>query len=143
MPRSVWLCVVALLIPAFQASTLAVEADRPNIVLIMADDLGLECLQCYGGTSYRTPHLDQLAAEGLRFTHAYSQPLCTPTRVQLMTGRYNHRNWISFGISIRKSELSGICFATPAIEPASPASGNCSRTIRRTFRMRTGDAASG
>jgi arylsulfatase A len=98
MPRSVWLFVVALLIPAFQPSGLAAESDRPNIVLIMADDLGLECLQCYGGMSYQTPRLDQLAAEGLRFTHAYSQPLCTPTRVQLMTGRYNHRNWISFGI---------------------------------------------
>jgi arylsulfatase A-like enzyme len=73
-------------------------ADKPNIVLIMADDIGIEGFGCYGGTSYQTPRIDDIAARGLRFTHAYSQPLCTPTRVQLMTGRYNHRNWKYFGI---------------------------------------------
>ena len=71
---------------------------RPNIVLIMADDLGIEGLGSYGGSSYETPHLDRLASQGVRFTHAYSQPLCTPTRVQIMTGKYNHRNWKAFGI---------------------------------------------
>lgn len=75
----------------------ASAADRPNIVLIMADDLGVEGLNCYGGTSYRTPRLDQLAAEGMRFTHAHAQPLCTNTRIQLMTGLYNNRNWLYFG----------------------------------------------
>jgi len=75
----------------------AESAERPNIVLIMADDLGVEGLNCYGGASYRTPRLDRLAAEGLRFTHAYAQPLCTNTRIQLMTGLYNHRNWLYFG----------------------------------------------
>ncbi len=64
----------------------------------MADDVGIEGFGCYGGTSYKTPHIDALAAGGLRFTHAYSQPLCTPTRVQIMTGKYNHRNWMYFGI---------------------------------------------
>lgn len=73
------------------------HAEKPNILLIMADDIGIEGLSCYGGTSYRTPRLDALAAEGIRFTHAYSQPLCTPTRVQIMTGKYNHRNWLYFG----------------------------------------------
>jgi arylsulfatase A-like enzyme len=73
-------------------------APPPNIVLIMADDLGYECLGCYGGASYRTPHLDQLARTGVRFTHAYATPLCTPTRLQLMTGQYNFRNWRAFGI---------------------------------------------
>lgn len=76
----------------------ALAADRSNIVLVMADDLGIECLNCYGGSSYQTPHLDKLAQGGMRFTHAYSQPLCTPTRVQIMTGRYNHRNWVAFGL---------------------------------------------
>jgi arylsulfatase A-like enzyme len=71
---------------------------KPNIVLIMADDLGIEGLGCYGGQSYKTPHLDKLAETGLRFTHAYAQPLCTPTRLEIMTGKYNHRNWLAFGI---------------------------------------------
>lgn len=78
---------------------LATAVDLPkNIVLIMADDLGIEGLGCYGGTSYSTPNLDRMAADGLRFTRAYSQPLCTPTRLEIMTGRYNQRNWQSFGI---------------------------------------------
>jgi arylsulfatase A len=70
---------------------------RPNIILIMADDLGYECLSCNGGQSYKTPRLDQMAKTGMRFEHCYSQPLCTPSRVQIMTGRYNHRNYKSFG----------------------------------------------
>jgi len=70
----------------------------PNVVLIFADDVGVEAFGCYGGTSYSTPNLDALAAEGMRFTHCYSQPLCTPSRVKLMTGKSNLRNYISFSI---------------------------------------------
>jgi arylsulfatase A len=88
------LAVCGMLLLSFLASA---HAKAPNIILIMADDLGVEGLNCYGGTSYRTPRLDRLAAEGLRFTHAYAQPLCTNTRVQLMSGQYNHRNWLYFG----------------------------------------------
>ncbi len=70
---------------------------QPNIVLVMADDLGTEGLGCYGGLDYQTPNLDALAREGVRFSHCYSQPLCTPSRVQIMTGRYNQRNYTMFG----------------------------------------------
>ena len=72
-------------------------SDRPNIILIMADDLGYECITANGGQSYQTPVLDRLATAGMRFEHCHSQPLCTPTRVQLMTGRYNVRNYLNFG----------------------------------------------
>lgn len=72
-------------------------AERPNIVLIMADDFGYECLGCNGSLSYKTPVIDGLAKTGLRFTHCYSQPLCTPSRVQIMTGKYNFRNYQAFG----------------------------------------------
>ncbi|MBI1368009.1 MAG: sulfatase-like hydrolase/transferase [Planctomycetes bacterium] len=72
-------------------------ARQPNIVFILADDLGYECLSCDGGGPYKTPTLDNLAATGVRFTNVHAQPLCTPSRVQLMTGRYNSRNYISFG----------------------------------------------
>ena len=78
-------------------ASIAVAVDRPNIILILADDLGYETLGANGGTSYQTPALDQLAASGMRFNQCYAQPLCTPTRVQLMTGRSNARNYISFG----------------------------------------------
>lgn len=73
-------------------------ARKPNVVLIMADDFGYECVTANGGESYRTPHLDRLAATGMRFERCFVQPLCTPTRVQLMTGIYNVRNYIEFGL---------------------------------------------
>ena len=76
----------------------ALSVDQPNIVLIMADDMGYECVRANGGESYHTPHLDQMAATGVRFEHCYSQPICTPSRVQLMTGHYNHRNYVKFGV---------------------------------------------
>ena len=73
----------------------------------MADDIGIECFGSYGGTSYKTPNIDRLASTGLRFTHAYSQPLCTPTRLEIMTGRENHRNWMYFGIMPPKEKTFG------------------------------------
>jgi arylsulfatase A len=73
-------------------------ARQPNVILIMADDLGYETLACNGGQSYQTPALDRLAATGMRFEHCYVQPVCTPTRVELMTGMSNARNYIRFGV---------------------------------------------
>ncbi|MGX7895780.1 sulfatase-like hydrolase/transferase [Tsuneonella sp. HG222] len=65
---------------------------QPNIVFIMADDLGYADLSCYGRQDYRTPVLDGLAAQGVRFTQAYANSaVCTATRVALMTGRYQYR----------------------------------------------------
>ncbi|MDR2849709.1 MAG: sulfatase-like hydrolase/transferase [Verrucomicrobiota bacterium] len=72
-------------------------AERPNIVLILADDFGYECIGANGGTSYPTPNIDRLAANGMRFENCFVQPLCTPTRVQLMTGLSNIRNYTVFG----------------------------------------------
>jgi arylsulfatase A len=83
-------------------TTPALAASKPNIVVILADDLGYECITTDGGESYQTPHIDKLAAGGMRFDRGYSQPLCTPTRVQLMTGRYNVWNYTSFGELARK-----------------------------------------
>ena len=73
------------------------DDDRPNIILIMADDMGYECLSCYGSTSYQTPVLDKLASEGIQFNQCISQPLCTPSRVKIMTGLYNYKNYDYFG----------------------------------------------
>jgi arylsulfatase A len=89
--------VALLALVAVGAGVVAAERP-PNIVLILADDLGYECVGANGGTSYRTPVLDKLAATGMRFEHCYVQPLCTPTRVQLMTGLSNVRNYIHFGL---------------------------------------------
>jgi len=70
---------------------------RPNVILIMADDMGYECLSIYGSLNYQTPELDKLASQGIRFEHCISQPLCTPSRVKIMTGMYNYRNYRHFG----------------------------------------------
>jgi len=74
------------------AGTCTVEAaDPPNFVVLLADDLGAKELGCYGHPTHRTPQLDKLASEGLRFRTCYAMPLCSPTRVLLMTGRYAFR----------------------------------------------------
>ena len=66
----------------------AAAADKPNIVVIMADDLGWMDLHCYGNEKVDTPHLDQLAREGMRFTDGYAaSPVCSPTRAAMMTGQ--------------------------------------------------------
>lgn len=66
----------------------------PNIILILADDVGYEIPTSNGGQSYQTPKIDQMASEGLRFTQCHAAPLCTPSRVMLLTGKYNFRNYI-------------------------------------------------
>lgn len=77
----------------FMVSAQAAHATpRPNIVLIVGDDLGAMDLGCYGSKFHRTPNLDKLAAEGLRFTQAYAAaPVCSPTRVALITGQHPAR----------------------------------------------------
>jgi len=90
------LALLCLLSCSYSVSLCADE--RPNIVLIMADDFGYECLSCNGSLDYETPYLDRLAAEGVRFEHFHSQPICTPTRVKLMTGLSNRRNYVRFGL---------------------------------------------
>jgi arylsulfatase A-like enzyme len=72
--------------------------QRPNIILILADDLGYEVLPAYGNQIHHTPALDRMAAGGMVFENAHAMPLCTPSRVQLMTGKYNFRNYIGFGL---------------------------------------------
>ncbi len=70
----------------------APPSPPPNILFILADDLGWGDLSCYGRPDYQTPNLDRLAAQGMRFTNAYSAaPVCTPTRVAFQTGRYPAR----------------------------------------------------
>ncbi|MCZ6674269.1 MAG: sulfatase-like hydrolase/transferase [Verrucomicrobia bacterium] len=87
--------------------TLQAQDRPPKVVLIMADDMGCECLGTYGSTSYQTPNLDRMAAKGVRFDHGYSTPLCTPSRNQIMTGRYNCFNYLEFGYLDPKESTFG------------------------------------
>lgn len=92
----------------------ASAATRPNIILILADDLGYGDVGAYDPHSkIPTPHLDRLAAQGMRFTDAHSpSAVCTPTRYALLTGRYAWRTWLKSGV------LDG--FDPPLIEPGRP-----------------------
>ena len=77
-------------------------SQRPNILIFYIDDLGWKDLACYGSDFYETPHLDQLAREGMRFTDAYATcPVCSPSRASLLTGKYPARlgvtDWIDWG----------------------------------------------
>jgi len=84
------LLLVAILIPTSGLRT--ESAPRPNIVLILADDIGYGDVGCYGATKVRTPHVDRLATEGLRFTDGHAaSATCTPSRYALLTGEYAWR----------------------------------------------------
>lgn len=90
---------VFLILETTAREVLAEKPDsRPNIILIMADDIGYECFGCYGSSQYRTPNIDRMAKNGMLFTHCYSQPLCTPSRVKIMTGISNVRNYSAFSV---------------------------------------------
>ena len=89
-----------LLLLAAGGSAAAVAPEKPNIVFIMADDVGDQAIGCYGGQSYATPRVDALAGGGVRFRHCYSMPVCHPSRIAIMTGKYPFRvgspRWGSF-----------------------------------------------
>ncbi len=70
---------------------------KPNIILILGDDVGYEVPTCDGGQSYETPFLDNLAAEGIRFTQCQACPNCSPSRIELLTGKYGFRNYTEWG----------------------------------------------
>lgn len=88
-----------LLLAVALAPSLSAQDPKPlNIVLVMADDSAADNYGCYGSTFFKTPRLDELASTGARFTHCYSEPVCTASRVKIMTGRDNIRNYVAFGV---------------------------------------------
>jgi arylsulfatase A-like enzyme len=94
MSRRPFLCALVALVLAVCVAPAGRAAGpaRPNVVLILIDDMGYADLGCMGGKDVRTPNIDRLAREGVKLTHFYSAaPVCTPTRAALMTGRYQQR----------------------------------------------------
>jgi arylsulfatase A len=90
MMKCVMTAALASLV-VFCGQAAAADADkpaRPNIIFVLADDLGIDGVSVYGGQTHLTPHIDALAASGTRFTTCYGAPLCGPSRCELMTGRY-------------------------------------------------------
>lgn len=83
---------------------------RPNIVLILGDDIGYEIPTSDGGSSYQTPNIDKIAANGMRFTQCFTAPLCSPSRFLIMTGKYNYRNYTAWGIMNPNEKTLGTLF---------------------------------
>lgn len=74
----------------------ATKKSKPNIILVLVDDLGKEWISCYGAQDVKTPNIDKLADKGIRFENAYSMPQCTPTRTTILTGQYPYQHgWIN------------------------------------------------
>ena len=80
LTRLAFIALVAALLGNGTPMVRATDAIRPNIVFILADDLGKEWISCYGAEDVATPHIDALARDGIRFENAWSMPQCTPTR---------------------------------------------------------------
>ena len=95
IPALLLLCCVAAAPVEIRAAGSAKR--KPNIVLILADDVCYDNIGCYGSDFFSTPRIDALAATGIKFTHCFSEPVCTPSRVKLMTGRDGIRNYVGFG----------------------------------------------
>lgn len=91
-PRAAAIILSVILTACVRPVMGAARTDpRPNILLILADDVGLDLVSCYGADRHRTPNIDALALAGVRFQTCYSTPLCGPSRCQIMTGRYPFR----------------------------------------------------
>ncbi len=101
--RSLFLAALTLL-PAVLHVRAEDPKPKPNIVVILADDLGIECLKSYGGTSHETPNIDELARQGMRFTRCFSNPFCSPSRASLLTGRYPFKNGLKTVLHSRAQE---------------------------------------
>jgi arylsulfatase A-like enzyme len=89
---------IAALVVLALGTGAAAAADKPNVVVILADDLGRQDCGFMGGTEIKTPHLDRLAAAGAKLDAFYVQPVCSPTRAALMTGRYPMRHGLQVGV---------------------------------------------
>src|SRR5262245_13206416 len=107
MDLSLWLCCALLGAAPEHASAGGQRVpQQPNIVIILADDLGYGDLSCYGSKDIRTPRLDQLAKQGVRLTDAYANAaVCSPTRAALITGRYPQRFGFEYVIDYGQMDL--------------------------------------
>ncbi len=78
--------------------TLKGKSSKPNILILLGDDIGYEVPTCDGGESYQTPNIDKMAKNGVLFTQCHSAPTCSPSRFMLLTGKYNFRNYSKWGV---------------------------------------------
>ncbi len=116
-----WLLVVASL------SAADAPTSKPNIIFILADDLGIGNVSCYGADHFQTPNIDRLAASGMRFNHCYAAPLCGPSRALLMTGRYAYHTGMTGNDSGPLLEPGREMMMPRLLKPAGYVTGMCGK----------------
>lgn len=94
--RTTYLTYMLVCMVVTNASVQADNHLRPNIIFILADDVGAESMTPYGGSSWSTPRIDSIATQGMRFANAYANPSCAPSRAEFLTGRYPFRTGVTF-----------------------------------------------
>ncbi len=112
MMLRLWMLFLSAIVTASSLTPLQAKEPpnkraQPNIILIMADDIAYDNIGCYGSTHFKTPCLDELAKTGVKFNFCYSEPVCTASRVKIMTGRDNIRNYTVFGKLDPKEQTFG------------------------------------
>ena len=130
--------------------------SKPNIIFVLADDLGIDGVSCYGADKHHTPKIDALAASGTRFQTCYAAPLCGPSRCLLMSGRYAFRtggltnqSWRGGGPGAKSADEYPMPSSSsrPAMPPDKPANGgrwaNCRATGDSTNSSPTTPPAAG
>ena len=100
----------AIFVPFLACAALGFSKEKPNIIFVLADDVGDQAIGCYGGTSFATPRIDSLASEGMLFRHCYAMPRCHPTRTTLLSGMYpfrlRHPPWGSYPAQFEGSTVA-------------------------------------
>ena len=109
MPIKTILCCLAAVTPGSASAFSMERAEKPNIIIILADDLGYADVGCYGDTAIQTPNIDALADAGLQFTDFHSNgAVCSPTRAAFLTGRYQQRSGITGVITAAGHRHTGL-----------------------------------
>jgi arylsulfatase A-like enzyme len=115
----VWARVLIALLAALGCASRLNAAEKPNVILVLADDLGTGDLACYGGTVADTPRLDRMAKEGVRFTRYYAaSPICSPSRCGLLTGQFPGRWRITSFLQTRAGNAA--CGMADFLDPTAP-----------------------
>ncbi|MEQ2006906.1 MAG: sulfatase-like hydrolase/transferase [Limisphaerales bacterium] len=136
MKHTLTLCLASLLLLGANTVTTAHAADAatprpPNIIIMNTDDQGQWAVGAYGNKEIHTPNMDRLAREGMRFTHAFSKPVCSPSRAMTLTGQYSHRlgipDYIPYGNPVFAD--NGLPAGTPTIASVLKAAGYTSALI--------------
>ncbi|MBI5393832.1 MAG: sulfatase [Verrucomicrobia bacterium] len=119
--RNLLLACLAMACACFHpASAANAPAKRPNVIVFLVDDMGWMDCGAYGSKYYETPNMDRFAARAMRFTDAYAQPLCSPTRASLLTGKYSARHGITSATGHQPPQPAGHKFLPDTAPPNQP-----------------------